>query len=95
MCKNANRALHYDFYNVSPAGYLTITSKRLVVEANLTTATLPGVDRESIVRQKLNTFVLPEDQDNYSLPDDATFYANNVVVDSKENRDRRYAMFLK
>jgi len=63
----ASQARYFDFYNVAPVGYLTITIKGLIAEANLTMATLLGVSKESLIRQPLTNFVFPEDQDCYHL----------------------------
>ena len=61
----ASRARYFDLYDLAPVGYLTLSERGLVLEANLTAARLLGVDRRSLVRQPLSRFVLPEDQDVY------------------------------
>ena len=63
----ASRALYFDFYNLAPVGYLTLTSQARILEANLTIATLLGVTRTSLVRHSLNRFICPEDQDRFYL----------------------------
>jgi len=61
----ASYALYSDFYNIAPVGHLTINPKGLIVQANLTMAAMLEVTRESLVRQKLIRFILPEDQDDF------------------------------
>jgi len=53
------------FYDLAPVGYLTLSDKDIIIEANLTAATLLGVPRASLVRQPINRFILKEDQDVY------------------------------
>jgi len=43
----------------------TLSEKGLILEANLTAATLLGVARGALIKQPLTRFTLPEDQDIY------------------------------
>ncbi|MBF0202065.1 MAG: response regulator [Desulfamplus sp.] len=52
---------------MAPVGYCTISEKGLVLEANLTAATLLGGTRSMLVNQPISRFVLKEDQDIYYL----------------------------
>ena len=61
----ASQARYFDFYDIAPVGYLTISAKGMIVEANLTIAKLLGVKREALLRQELSRFIVPEDQDGY------------------------------
>lgn len=61
----ASRKKVFDFFDLSPVGYLTLDEKWLIVEANLTAATLLGVDKGTLERQPFTRFILPEDQDHY------------------------------
>jgi len=61
----AARARYFDLYNLAPVGYCTIAEQGLILEANLTAATLFGVARRDLVKQPLTRFILPEDQDSY------------------------------
>lgn len=61
----AAHALHSDFYNLAPVGFLAITPKGLIVQANLTMSALLEVERSELVGQRLTRFILPEDQDIY------------------------------
>jgi PAS domain S-box-containing protein len=61
----SSRARYFDLYDLAPVGYFTISEKGLILEANVTGATLLGVVRSDLVKQPLTRFILPEDQDIY------------------------------
>ena len=61
----AARARYFDLYDLAPVGYVTLSEKGLILEANLTAAGLLGVERSALVRQPLTHFIIPEDQDLY------------------------------
>ena len=54
---------YFDFYNLAPVGYITVSEKGLIVEANLTASTLFGVARETLIKQPIHRFICSEDQD--------------------------------
>jgi len=59
----AARARYFDLYDLAPVGYFILNEQGLILEINLTTATLLGVARSALVKQPLTRFILPEDQD--------------------------------
>ena len=61
----ASRDRYSDFYDFAPVGYLTVSDKGLITEANLRLADMLGVARRLLVNQPLSSFVLPEDQGVY------------------------------
>ena len=61
----AARARYFDLYDLAPVGYVTISEKGLIMEANLTAATLLGVARRELVRQPMSRFILQADHDPY------------------------------
>ncbi|MBI5591304.1 MAG: PAS domain-containing protein [Deltaproteobacteria bacterium] len=61
------RARYFDLYNLVPVGYFTISAEGLILEANLTAATLLGVVRGTLVKQPIFRFIHKEDQDIYYL----------------------------
>ena len=61
----ASRARYFDLYDLAPVGYVTLSEQGLILEANLTAATLLGVARGALVKRPLPRFILPEDQDIY------------------------------
>ena len=54
-------------YDFAPVGYLTVNEKGLVEEANLTFATLMGMERSAVVGNPFSRFIQREDQDVYYL----------------------------
>jgi formate hydrogenlyase transcriptional activator len=61
----ASQARYFDLYDLAPVGYFTLSEQGLILEANLTAATLLGLARDALVKQPLSRFILPEDQDIY------------------------------
>jgi len=59
------RARYFDLYDLAPVGYVTVSEKGFILEANLTAATLLGMVRGELVRQRLSQFIHQEDQDIY------------------------------
>ena len=57
-----SQARHFDLYDLAPVGYCTLSEKGLILEANLTVATLLGVARGEMVTQPISRFILPEDR---------------------------------
>ncbi len=60
-----SQARYFDLYDLAPVGYCTLSEKGLVLEANLTAATLLGMPRGALIKQPLSRFILNEDQDLY------------------------------
>jgi PAS domain S-box-containing protein len=61
----ASRARYFDLYDLAPVGYFTLSEQGLILEANLTAAKLLGVERQTLLKQPLTRFILPDDQDIY------------------------------
>ena len=62
---DTSKARHFDFYDVAPVGYLTVTEKGLIKEVNLTTSTLFGVPRSQLIKQPIGNFIFKDDQGIY------------------------------
>ena len=58
-----SRERYFDLYDLAPVSYFTMSEHGIILEANLTGATLLGVARGALVKQPLSRFILPEDQD--------------------------------
>ena len=58
-------ARFFDFYDLAPVGYFTLSEKGLILEANLTAAKMLGVVRRELVSQPLSNFILPEDMERH------------------------------
>jgi PAS domain S-box-containing protein len=63
----ASRSRYFELYDLAPVGYITVSEKGLVLEANLLAAKLLGVIRASLVKRPFSQFILKEDQDIYYL----------------------------
>ena len=61
----ASRARYFYLYELAPVGFITLSEEGLILEANLTAATLLGTARGAMTRQQLTRFIVPEDQDLY------------------------------
>ena len=62
---DTSKARHFDFYDVAPVGYLTVTDKGLIKEVNLTTSTLFNVPRSQLIKQPIGNFIFNYDQGIY------------------------------
>ena len=63
----ASRNRYLDLYELAPVGYLTVSEKWLILEANLSASTLLGVNRTKLIMRPLSHFILHEDTDSYYL----------------------------
>jgi PAS domain S-box-containing protein len=63
----AGRVRYFDLYDMAPVGYCTVSEHGLILEANLTAATLLGTARGNLVKRPLSHFIVKEDQDIYYL----------------------------
>jgi len=62
---DASRARYFDLYDLAPVGYFTVSEAGLILEANLTAATLFGVERRALVKLPISRLILKEDQNIY------------------------------
>ncbi|MCX6233304.1 MAG: PAS domain S-box protein [Bacteroidetes bacterium] len=63
----ASRLRYFDLYDLAPVGYCTLSEKALILEANITAATLLGVASGALVKQPITRFILKDDQDIFYL----------------------------
>ena len=59
------RARYFDLYDQAPVGYFTLSDSETILEANLTAATLLGVQAKALVGSPIQDFIYPADQDIY------------------------------
>jgi PAS domain S-box-containing protein len=59
------RERYFSLYDLAPVGYVTISEQGLILETNLTAATLLGIARGALVNRPVSRFILKEDQDIY------------------------------
>lgn len=62
-----SHARFHDLYELAPVGYFMLSEEGLILQANLTAASLLGVARGQLIDQPLTRFIVPEDSDNYYL----------------------------
>ncbi|MBF0203975.1 MAG: sigma 54-interacting transcriptional regulator [Desulfamplus sp.] len=62
---DASRERYFDLYDLAPVGYCTVSEQGLILEANLSAATLLGSVRNKLVKQSLTKFIFKDDQDIY------------------------------
>ena len=63
----AERERYLDLYDQAPVGYCTVSGQDLLIEANLSVATLLGAARDALIKQPISRFIFKEDQDIYYL----------------------------
>jgi PAS domain S-box-containing protein len=61
----ALKARYFDLYDQAPVGYLTLSEKGLILEANLAAATLLGVARSALIKLAFFSFIPKADQADY------------------------------
>lgn len=54
-----------DLYEFAPVGYITLSNFGQIIEANLTIATLLGVERKKMLNRRFDSFVAAEDREHY------------------------------
>jgi PAS domain S-box-containing protein len=64
---DAARARYFDLYDLAPVGYCALSERGQILEANLTAATLLGVVRGKLVKQRISRFILNADEDIFYL----------------------------
>ena len=60
-----SRDRYMDLYDFAPLGYLTLSDKGLIIEANLTGATLLAQVRNNLLRSRFSKFVADRDSDQW------------------------------
>ena len=60
---DATSARYFNLYDLAPVGYCTLGENGLILEANLTAATLLGAARGTLIGRPVSQLILKEDQD--------------------------------
>jgi PAS domain-containing protein len=61
----ASRTRYFNLYDLAPVGYLTLSQKGMILEANLTAAQMIGLERNRLAGQPMSRFIFRDDQDIY------------------------------
>ena len=75
----ASRDNYFDFYNFSPVGYFTFDKKGLMLDLNLTSATLLGAARQELISRNFRLFISSD-----SRPAFGTFCQRVRETDTKQ-----------
>jgi PAS domain S-box-containing protein len=63
----ASRDKYSDLYDFAPVGYVTVSEKGLILQANLSCAAMLGIERSSLIRKPFSRFITKDDQDVFYL----------------------------
>ena len=74
-----SRERYFELYELAPAGYLTISNKGLIVNANLTAASMLGVERGNLVKKPVSRYILKEDQEIF-------YYCRLKLIETRERQ---------
>lgn len=82
---------YVDLYDFAPVGYLSLSNKGIIIQANLTAADMLGVTRQTLLHNRLSSFILEEDQDIYyhhqkNIPTSEDFLTCEVRMKTKEGK---------
>lgn len=61
------RERYFDIYDLAPAGYCTVDTQGLILEANLTLSSMLRRARGTLSKLALSRFIQPQDQDAFNL----------------------------
>lgn len=61
----AARRCYFDLYDLAPVGYFTVSAKGIILQANLTAATLLGVAPSTLVKLPFSRLIVKEDEDTF------------------------------
>ncbi len=64
---DAVRDRYFNLYDLAPVGYCTLSEKGLILESNLTAATLIGTNRSALAGEPFHRFIFKDDQDLHYL----------------------------
>ena len=62
---DTSRSHYFDFYDLAPVGYCTLSESGLILQANLKTIAMLGVARKDLPTRTLSRFIFAEDQAHF------------------------------
>jgi len=83
-----SQSRYFDLYELAPIGYCTVSEQGLILQANLTAATLLGMSRAKLTTQSFSRFVLKEDQDMF-------YHHRKLTIKSGEQQSFELRMIKK
>jgi PAS domain S-box-containing protein len=76
----SSRDRYSHLYDFSPVGYVTISDKGIIMQANLSFASMLGVERSSLIGKPFSRFIFKDDQDAFYFHRKTLFEANAKQV---------------
>ena len=80
-----SRQRYFELYDLAPAGYLTLSGQGLIIHANLSAATLLGVERHQLEEKLFTRYIVPDDQDIF-------YHCRKKLVDTKKRQSSELRM---
>jgi PAS domain S-box-containing protein len=74
-----SRQRYFELYDLAPAGYLALSGQGLILHANLTAATLLGVERHQLEEKPFTRYIVPDDQDIF-------YHCRKKLVETKKRQ---------
>ena len=75
----AARDRYSDLYDLAPVGYFTISKQGMIVEANLTAASMLGLERKLLIKKPFSHFITRDDQDSF-------YFYRQKLIETKEKQ---------
>jgi two-component system sensor kinase FixL len=75
-----SRDRYTELYEFAPVGYLTLDPRGVIQEANLTAATILGVERKSLLSRRIQDFIAREFQDTWYLHQQSAHFRDSKQV---------------
>ncbi len=69
----ASKLRYADLYDYAPVGYITLSEKGVILDANLKVCKMLGDERRNVLNEHLTKYIYYEDQDEYYLKHDLVF----------------------
>ena len=76
----SSRDRYSHLYDFSPVGYVTISDKGIIMQTNLSFASMLGVERSSLIGKPFSRFIFKDDQDAFYFHRKTLFEANAKQV---------------
>ena len=75
--REQSRRRFSDLYDFAPVGYLTVSDKGLIIEANLTVSDMLGMPRRVLLNQPFSAFICEADKNIY-------YHSRKILLDTRE-----------
>ncbi|CAN5282837.1 hypothetical protein BH11PSE11_BH11PSE11_07600 [soil metagenome] len=62
----AARGRYLELYDTAPVGYCSVSKSGMILDANLTAASILGVPRDELIKQRISRYILKEDRNIFT-----------------------------